>query len=218
MENIASQALSVMPVERKDGTYALRLCVQQGLLSLPMLRKVQDVMETFGLTDLRATTGQRLNLEGVPADRLDAVIEALGTRVAKCPPGISVCTGGKLCKYGKQETREIADGLLAVIKANAPYPFKVKSGVSGCAMACGLSFVRDIGLVGGAQGWTVLYGGSARHRAAPGLVLAKGVDADAALALIGKGLAYYKENGKKGERLGMMVRRLGEEAVMAALA
>jgi NAD(P)H-nitrite reductase large subunit len=174
-------------------------------------------MDRFGLTDLRATTGQRLNLEGVPADRLDEVVEALGKRVAKCPPGISVCSGGAVCKYGKQETREIASRLLGVLKSNAPYPFKVKSGVSGCGMACGLSFVRDIGLVGGAHGWTVLYGGSARHRAAPGLVLAKGVGADEALALIDRGLAYYKEHGKKGERLGMMVRRLGSEAVLAAL-
>lgn len=217
MEDVDPKAISVMPVERKDGTFALRLCLHQGLLDLGMLQKVHDVMKTFGLTDLRATTGQRLNLEGVPADQLDTVIEALGTRIDKCPPGISVCTGGTQCKYGRQETREVTDRLLEVLKKNAPYPFKVKSGVSGCAMGCGLSFVRDIGLVGGARGWNVLYGGSARHRAAPGLVLAKGVDADEALALIDKGLAYYKEHGKKGERLGMMVRRLGSETVLAAL-
>lgn len=217
MEKNDSVALQVMPVERKNGTYALRLCIEQGLLSLAMLQKVQEVMNTFGLTDLRVTTGQRLNLEGVSADNVDEVIDALGTRVAKCPPSISVCSGGTVCKFGRQETRETTDRLLEVLKANAPYPFKVKSGVSGCGMGCGMSSVRDIGLIGGAKGWSVLYGGSARHRAAPGIVLAKGVDVDEALSLIGKGLAFYKENGKKGERLGMMVQRLGSEVVLEAL-
>jgi len=217
MENMESEAMNVMPVKRKDGTYAVRLCLHQGLFNRAAMKTVQDVMDTFGLTDLRVTTGQRLNLEGVPADKLDSVLKSLGNQVEKCPPGISVCAGGALCKYGKQETREITDRLLAVLKSNAPYPFKVKSGVSGCAMACGLSFVRDLGLIGGAKGWTVLYGGAARHRAAPGLTLAKGVSADEALELIEKGLAYYKENGRKGERLGMMVRRLGSENVLDAL-
>lgn len=217
MEKKASEPLNVMAVGRKDGTYALRLCLDQGLLTRGMLQTVQEVMDRFGLTDLRATTGQRMNLEGIPADKLDAVVDALGARVPKCPPGISVCSGGNVCKYGRLDTREMADKLLAVLKENAPYPFKVKSGVSGCGMACGLSFVRDIGLVAGAKGWTVLYGGSARHRAAPGLQLAKGLSVDDALELVGKGLRFYKENGKKGERLGMMVRRLGEEAVREAL-
>lgn len=218
MDDAVSRSLSVMPVARKDGSYALRLCLHQGLLDRAMLQRVQEVMDAFHLTDLRATTGQRLNLEGVSADDLDAVIAALGTRVDKCPPGVSVCSGGAQCKYGRQETRAMADRLLAAIKGNAPYPFKVKSGVSGCAMGCGLSFVRDIGLVGGAQGWTVLYGGSARDHAGAGVVLATGADADEALALVANGLAFYKEHGGKKERLGTMVRRLGGEAVLKALA
>ncbi|MEZ7195366.1 nitrite reductase [Pseudodesulfovibrio karagichevae] len=218
MGNTASQALSVMPVERKDGTYALRLCLHQGLLDRDMLQRVQEVMDAFQLNDLRATTGQRLNLEGVPADRLDAVIEMLGTRVAKCPPSISVCSGGAQCKLGQQETRAMANRLLVVLQCHAPYPFKVKSGISGCAEGCGLSFIRDLGLVGGAQGWMVLYGGSARHRAAPGLALAKGLGADEALELVARGLEFYKEHGGKKERLGIMVSRLGSDAVLAALA
>ncbi|WP_419786494.1 nitrite reductase [Pseudodesulfovibrio sp.] len=217
MKRIAPQALKVMPVERKDGTYALRLCVHQGLLTRDMLQKLQDVMNVFHLNDLRATTGQKFNLEGVSADKLDAVIDALGTRVAKCPPAISVCSGGGQCKFGQQETREMTDRLLEVVKKHGPYPYKVKSGVSGCGTGCGLSSIRDIGLVGSAKGWTVLYGGSARNNAAPGLELAKGIDADQALELIANGLEYYKENGKNKERVSGMVRRLGSEAIFNAL-
>jgi NAD(P)H-nitrite reductase large subunit len=213
MENITSELIAVMPIERKDGTYALRLCLNQGLLTPGMTRSVLTIMETYPEITLRATTGQRMNLENIPKDKLDEIVAVLGTSIPKCPPGVSVCPGSDQCKYGQLPTREFGDRLLDLIKANAPYPFKIKSGVSGCGMACGLSFVRDIGLVAKSKGWDVLYGGSAKHRAGPGIPLAKAVSEDEALTLIEKGLSFYKENGRQGERIGMMVRRLGREAV-----
>lgn len=217
MGDVVSEPLVVMPVERKDGTYALRLCLNQGLLTLGMTRSIMEIMEAYPGVTLRATTGQRMNLEGIPKDELDAVVSALGVSVPKCPPGVSVCPGGELCKLGRLETHEAGNRLLEVVKANGPYPFKIKSGVSGCSIGCALSFVRDIGLVAKGKGWNVLYGGSARHRAAPGILLAKEVDLDEAMAVVEKALAYYKENAKKRERIGMMVHRLGHEAVADAL-
>lgn len=216
--DIVAEPLLVMPIERKDGTHVLRLCLNQGLLTAGMMKKMLEVMEKYGLTELRATTGQRMNLEGIPSDKLDEIVEALGTAIPVCPPGVSVCPGSDLCKYGQLPTRELGNKVLDLIKANAPYPFKIKTGVSGCAMGCGLSFVRDIGLVAKAKGWDVLYGGSARHRAAPGIRIAKNATIEEALVAIEKGLAFYKENGRKGERIGLMVRRLGQDKVAEALA
>lgn len=217
MNKIASEPVVVMPIERKDGTYALRLCLNQGLLTPGMTRRVMELMEVYPGVELRATTGQRMNLECVPKDKLDEVVAALGSSVPVCPPGVSVCPGSELCKYGQLPTRDFGSRVLELIKSNAPYPFKIKSGVSGCAMGCGLSFIRDIGLVAKAKGWDVLYGGSARHRAAPGIRIGKSVSEEEALAAIEKGLAFYKENGRKGERIGLMVQRLGTEAVEKAL-
>lgn len=217
MGETLNESLAVMPIERKDDTYALRLCLNQGLLTPGMTRRIMEVMEAYPGTTLRATTGQRMNLEGVPKDKLDDVVALLGTSIPMCPPGVAVCPGSDLCKYGQQQTRDLGNRLLKLIKANAPYPFKIKSGVSGCAMGCGLSFVRDIGMVARAKGWAVYYGGSGRHRAAPGIQLSKAATPDEALELVQKGLDFYKENGRKGERIGMMVRRLGHEAVEKAL-
>lgn len=214
---IETESLVVMPIERKDGTVALRLCLNQGLMTPGMTKRVLDIMELYPSVTLRATTGQRMNLEGVPAASCDEVIHKLGSSVPKCPPGVSVCPGGALCKYGKQATREMGDRLLALLKANGPYPFKIKSGVSGCGFGCGLSYVRDIGLIGGAKGWNVHFGGSALHRAGVGPRIGKGVSEDEALALIEKALAYYKETGKQHERIGAMVLRVGEEGLLAAV-
>lgn len=213
----ATEAIKVMPIERLDGTHCLRLCVDQGLLTTDMTRRVLEIMEAHPGVTLRATTGQRMNLEGIPSDKVDEIIAKLGTPIPKCPPHISVCAGGGLCKYAQLETRDFGFRLKKLIMDNGPYPFKVKSGVSGCGMGCAMSFVRDIGLVAKAKGWDVLYGGSAKHRAAPGLRIAKSVTEDEALAAIEKGLVFYKENARQGERIGMLVRRLGHDVVSEAL-
>jgi NAD(P)H-nitrite reductase large subunit len=212
-----SAPLAVMPVERKDGTYALRLCLSQGEMTIGMVKRVMEAMDHFNLTTLRATTGQRMNLEGIPKDRLDEVVAALGTAVEKCPPGVSVCPGGGICKYGVQETRELGRKLEAVIKQNGPYPFKIKSGVSGCRMGCGLSFVRDIGLVSRAKGWDLYFGGSAVGTPTPGVLLGSALSSEEVVNIVTRALAFYKENAHKRERIGKMVQRLGHEAVSAAL-
>lgn len=217
MEKSTSDALTVMPVKRKDGTYALRLCLTQGEMTLGMVKRVMDVMTAFQLPTLRATTGQRMNLEGIPAERLDEVVAALGTAVEKCPPGVSVCPGGGVCTLGMQETRALGTRLEAVVKAGGPYPFKIKSGVSGCSMGCGLSFVRDIGLVARRAGWDLYYGASAVGSASPGVLLGSALNEEQVLELVTRALAYYKENGRKRERIGRMVQRLGSETVLAAL-
>ncbi|MGE4441735.1 MAG: nitrite reductase [Desulfomicrobium sp.] len=212
-----SEPMVVMPLERKDGTFALRLCLSQGELSIAMMRRVMDVMAAYGLPTLRATTGQRMNLEGVPADKVDEIVAALGTAVSKCPPGVSVCPGSMQCRYGRQQTRELGRELSVLLKENGPYPFKVKTGVSGCSFGCGLSFVRDIGLVGKNSGWDLHFGGSATFNPGLGILLGSKLDANEALDAVRKALIFYKENGKKGERTSRMLRRLGRETVAESL-
>ncbi len=215
--SLHSEPLVVMPVERKDGTYALRLCLNQGLLTQGMLRRIMEVMADNDTIELRATTGQRMNIEGVAKDQLDNVVAALGASVPQCPPGVSVCPGGGICKMGRKPTRDLGDKLLDTIKANGPYPFKIKTGVSGCLMGCGLSFVRDIGLVASGVGWKLYYGGVACSNAGVGVLLGTKLSEDEVISLVEKGLRFYKENGKKRERIGAMVQRLGYEAILTAL-
>ncbi|WP_291326247.1 nitrite reductase [Desulfovibrio sp. UCD-KL4C] len=217
MNNIVSEQLIVKPIKRKDGTYVLRLCVNQGQLTIGMLKNIMETMTEFNLTSLRATTGQRMNLEGIPDAKLDEVIASLGVAIEKPLPEITVCTGAGICMYGVQETRSMGDKILSLLKENGPYPFKIKTGVSGCKMSCGLSYVRDIGLIGGPKGWDVYFGGAAARNAGVGILLGKAVSSEDALNLIAKALVFYRENGKKRERTSGMVNRLGADEVLAAL-
>ena len=96
-------------------------------------------------------------------------------------------------------------------------PNKMKMAVSGCNLNCSESVVRDIGLVGKDDGWTLMIGGNVGPKPRLATVLTDTLDDDAALALIERLVAFYKENGKKGERLGRMVERVGMEPFQALL-
>lgn len=217
MDNIVAEPLVVMPVERKDDTYALRIALSQGEITPGMMKTVMETMTKFNLTSLRVTTGQRLNLEGIPKDKLEEVVASIGSSVKKAPPTVGVCTGVGVCKFGVQDSRGMGKKLLDLVKQNAPYPYKVKSGVSGCKISCGFSYVRDIGLVGSPKGWDVYFGGGAARNVRSGVKIGTNLNDNEALALIKKALEFYKENGRKRERTSGFVNRIGEDALFEAV-
>jgi NAD(P)H-nitrite reductase large subunit len=88
-------------------------------------------------------------------------------------------------------------------------PGKFKMSVSGCNLNCAESWVRDIGLYGKPEGWTLLIGGNVGASPRIADELLDGLDDDQAMTAIEKAVNCYKENAKKGERLGKMIERLG---------
>jgi NAD(P)H-nitrite reductase large subunit len=87
----------------------------------------------------------------------------------------------------------------------------MKMAVSGCQLNCSEAVVRDIGLVGKAEGWTLMIGGNVGPKTRLATELTEALDDEAALALVERLGAFYRDNGKKGERLGKMVARTGME-------
>jgi NAD(P)H-nitrite reductase large subunit len=96
-------------------------------------------------------------------------------------------------------------------------PGKLKMGVSGCLNQCAESSVKDLGLVGKAKGWTILVGGNAASRARIGVTLSEDLSSEKTLATCARVIAYFKENGKKGERMGRFIDRVGFETFKAAV-
>jgi NAD(P)H-nitrite reductase large subunit len=94
---------------------------------------------------------------------------------------------------------------------------KMKMAVSGCQLNCSESVVRDIGRVGKAEGWTLMIGGNVGPKPRLATELTDALDDEAALALVERLVAFYRDNGKKGERLGKMVARTGMEPFEALL-
>ncbi len=200
-----------------DGTFSVEPVMPIGRVDAELLETVAALVKRFGLPGVRLTAAQRLMIEGIPGHRLNDVIAALGGACGNYPQKISSCRGKGNCKRGVRDTLEMAGRLEEVLNGAGETPAKVKVGISGCPRCCGSSYVRDVGLVATAGGWTLVFGGNAGRRARCGdelLVDASEAEVTAALSHL---LAFYAKEGKKRERTARFVERVGIDAVREVL-
>lgn len=204
-------------VQRDRETYAIAPHIPGGvILDVNLLRKIADVSEKYGAKALKLTSAQRIAIVGIPEEKIDAIWEDLGmdkgAAVGLCVRSVKICPATHFCKRAQQ------DGLTVGLGLDKKYhgmelPGKMKMGVSGCTNSCAESWVKDIGLVGTAKGWKIVIGGCAGARARVADLLIEGVEQAEVESIIEKIIAYYSENARKHERLGMMIDRLGLETV-----
>lgn len=204
-------------VQRDRETYAIAPHIPGGvILDANVLRKIADVSEKYGAKALKLTSAQRIAIVGIPEDKIDAAWEELemekGAAIGMCVRSVKICPATHFCKRAKQ------DGLTLGLEIDKLYhgmelPGKLKIGVSGCTNSCAEGWVKDIGLIGTANGWKIVIGGCAGARARVADVLVDQVPPENVLPLIDRIIAYYKANARKYERIGMMIDRLGLENV-----
>jgi NAD(P)H-nitrite reductase large subunit len=207
-------------LQRDKQTYAIAPHIPCGLVTPGLLRKIADVAEKYDVEAIKITGATRFALVGLKEQDIDAVWHDLGVgpgaAVGLCVRSIRTCPGIKYCRLAKQ------DALGVGLRLDETYhgmvlPNKMKMAVSGCKLNCAESVVRDIGLVGKAEGWTLLIGGNVGPKPRLATELTDALNDDDALALIERLVAFYQEDGKKGERLGKMVDRAGLEPFRALL-
>ncbi len=207
-------------VQRDNQTYAVAPHIPCGLLTPQLLRKLADVAEKYGAKALKITGATRIAIVGLKEGDIDLVWKDLGmsagAAVGLCVRSIRACPGTTFCKLGKQDALKIG---LALDQRyhGSELPGKLKMSVSGCNLSCAESWVRDIGLTGYDQGWMLTVGGNVGAQPRIGKELLKGLSDDQALAKVDNVLQYYKTNAKRGERLGMMIDRMGLDGLKAAV-
>ncbi len=191
------------------GTFCVEPVMPIGRLDAARLETIAAVVRNFELPGVRLTAAQRLMIEGIPEGRLDDVIKALGGSCGHYPQKISACRGRGNCRRGIRDTLAMAQRLETALAAAGETPAKLKAGLSGCPRCCGSSYVRDIGLVGTAGGWTLVFGGNAGRRARCGDELLVGASDEQVLEALSDVLSFYGSQAKKGERTARFVERLG---------
>lgn len=204
-------------VQRDKETYAIAPHIPGGvILDVNVLRKIADVSEKYGAKALKLTSAQRIAIVGISEDKIDAAWEDLGmdkgAAIGLCVRSVKICPATHFCKRAQQ------DGLTLGFELDKLYhglelPGKLKFGVSGCTNSCAESLVKDIGLIGTAKGWKIVIGGCAGAKARIADVLIDQVPQEEVLPIIEKIIAYYKDNARKHERIGMMIDRLGFDTV-----
>jgi len=207
-------------LQRDNQTYAVAPHIPCGLLTPQLLRKLADVAEKYGAKALKITGAARIAIVGLKEDDIDAIWKELGmsagAAVGLCVRSVRACPGTTFCRLGKQDALTVG---LALDERYHGFelPGKLKMSVSGCVLNCSESWVRDIGLTGYEEGWTVTAGGNVGAQPRIGKELTKALNNDQALAMVERILQYYKANAKKGERLGMLIDRMGLDGLKAAV-
>jgi NAD(P)H-nitrite reductase large subunit len=207
-------------LQRNGHTYAITPHLPCGLVTPDMLRRIADVAERYGAV-LKCTGAQRIAIIGLREEDLDAAWADLGSpRPAQMTGNVirsvRACPGTQFCKRARQDS--LALGLELDRRYNGrALPGKMKIGVSGCANQCSETGIRDIGVVGGSAGWTILVGGSGgmSPRIAKELTQ-KSVTTEQVLQIVDRVINYYETNAQPGERMGDVIGRLGMNALRAA--
>lgn len=190
--------------------------MSQGKLSAEQLIAIANVVEEYGLQGIRLSAGQRVQIDGVPADVLREVIQKIGPVGDIHRYKVGACLGTTGCKLGMQDAMAVAAELEDFLD-DYTMPTKLKSSASGCSMCCAESMIRDVGLIGRKAGWTVVFGGNGGKRARRADLLAEDVSKEKAFEIVGKALAFYVENAKTKERTARFVERVGIEAVKSII-
>ncbi|QSZ27631.1 NAD(P)/FAD-dependent oxidoreductase [Aceticella autotrophica] len=207
-------------IQRDGETYAIAPHTPGGLVTPEILRKVADIAEKYGAKAIKLTSAERIALVGLQEKDLDNIWKELdmkpGHAIGICVRSIKFCPGTTFCKRGKQDS--VSLGLeLDKLYHGMDMPGKMKIGVSGCINSCAESTIKDIGLIGKANGWTLLVGGcatGAHTRIAD--VLAENLTTEEAKALIAKVIEYYKANAKS-KRLSRYIEEIGIEEFKKAV-
>ncbi len=207
-------------VQRDKETYAIAPHIPGGITNPAQLKKIADVAEKYNCKALKLTSAQRIALVGIQADQVENAWRDLGMpkgqAIGLCVRSVKICPGTTFCKRAKQDS--VGLGLTLDQKYHGQeMPSKLKIGVSGCPNNCAESCVKDIGFMGGNNGYTVFAGGFASGSGRLGNVLYKDKTEAECLELVEKIIEVYSKTAKRGQRLGRLLDRVSVEKFVQAI-
>jgi len=208
--------INAMVLKQKDGSYAI---VFDGTILTPQdLKRIAEALEKHGVKLVKFSESQRIVIVGVNPEKLDELCKDAGVELApavgRVVRSVKFCPA-ELCTLGLQKAIEIAEKLKKF--EGMEVPDKLKIAVAGCPNSCTEPAVRDIGLMGTKDGFTVFVGGSAGRKPRIGWILAEKVDPDKVIELVEKIIELYKSNAKKGQRLGDFIESIGFDEFKKAI-
>lgn len=200
-----------MALKQRDGSYAV---VFDGTVMTPQdLRRIAEALERHGAKLVKFSESQRMVVVGVDPERLNELCEDAGVKLAPAVGNVvrsvKFCPGSALCTKGFQDSIAMAEKLKRF--EGVEVPDKMKIAISGCPNSCTEPAVRDIGLMGTKDGFTIFVGGSAGRRPRIGWKLAEKVDPDRAVEIVERIVEFYKSRGRRGKRLGDVIEEIGFE-------
>ncbi|MFH1216787.1 MAG: NAD(P)/FAD-dependent oxidoreductase [Pseudomonadota bacterium] len=207
-------------LQKDKESYAIVPHFPLGLVSSDDLRRVADVADKYKLPAMKITSAARIAMVGFKEEDIDAAWHDLGIdpghAIGLCVRSVKACPGNTLCRLGKQDALSLGKELDRRYHGYQ-LPNKCKMGVSGCVNNCAETPVKDIGFVGKPKGWTVMVGGNAASRPQLAVELVEGLTDEQALYVCDGIIKLFEKEGKKGERIGRFIDRIGFDAFKEAV-
>jgi NAD(P)H-nitrite reductase large subunit len=194
----------------RNKTYNVLPGTKMGVLTTEYLKKLTEIAKKHDIPFFKITSAQRLAIVGHEPETAEKIWHELGQETGpKKPVGIhyiQACPGIKWCKYGRQDSLALGEKLQKEY-GDLPLPAKTKVGISGCPLNCCESYVRDIGVFGKKNGWTLVFGGNGGGCPRIGDIIAENLSDDEVIGLVGKCFDFYRKNARKLERTGRLMKR-----------
>lgn len=199
-------------LQRDKTTFAIVPQMPGGITNPATLRKIADVAEKYNAAALKCTSAQRIAIVGLKHEDVEKAWEDLqmepAAAVGLCMRSVKICPGTTFCKRGQQDA--VGLGLeIDKLYHGMELPSKFKMAVSGCQNSCSEPSVRDIGIMGTPKGYVVMVGGNAGFKPRLGDKIASQLEPDQVIEMVEKIINWYKQNGKRNERIGALIERIG---------
>jgi nitrite reductase (NADH) large subunit len=198
---------------QNDGTFSVVPRIYGGVTSADELIRIGEVAKKHAVRMVKITGGQRIDLLGIPKEKLPEVWRDLGMpsgyAYTKAFRTCKTCVGSEFCRYGTNDSTALG---IAIEKRfqGFEFPAKVKLAVSGCPRNCAESTVKDVGVIATEGGeWEISVGGAAGASVRKTDVLCRVKTQAEALCVIGRFLIYYRDHAKWMERTYDFVPRIG---------
>jgi nitrite reductase (NADH) large subunit len=206
---------------QRDGTFSVVPQMKGGVTTPAQLRRIAEVAEKHSVPMVKLTGGQRIDLLGVPKEKLPEIWADLdmpsGYAYGKSFRTVKTCVGSDFCRFGVGDSTALGIALEERYQG-VEGPGKMKLAVTGCPRNCAEAYVKDLGVVAIDGGkWEIYVGGAAGAHVRKGDLLATVSSADEVITLTGRFLQYYRENGNWLERTYAWVPRVGIEKIRAVV-
>lgn len=150
------KGLGCLQDKRYEDVFNVRVITRNGKITAKEQQKIAEAAEKFGSGEVTMTTRLTLEIQGVPYDNIEPVMEFLkeagletGGTGSKVRPVVS-CKG-TTCQYGLIDTFALSERLHELYYTgyhDVSLPHKFKIAVGGCPNNCVKPNLNDLGIVG----------------------------------------------------------------------
>jgi ferredoxin-nitrite reductase len=215
--------------QKQAGLHWIGVVLPVGKLTVAQMHGLATVARDFGDGELRLTVWQNLLLSGVPTQRIDDAVRAIGAlglsaSTNSIRAGLVACTGNIGCKFAASDTKGHAEEIARWCEERVALDGPINIHLTGCHHSCAQHYVGDIGLLAckvqetedseQIEGYHILVGGGFGPDAALAREICRDVKATDAPAIIERLLkAYMTERTSKDETFLMFARRHDDAAI-----